>query len=178
MTTPETLTRGKPKRNKTWYCSAKCCSWSFMQSAWIWSCNYWDKLRGSRDLTTLENYEAQTVWIVLGRAHDSSYMNLKNILGLYLKDSCSVSLATSFPSPAPFSKFFVLDTELRQVWQHETFSRKYQFKGNVLNCLRKTMSSSADQLSSHTLLGITYTRSVQKHLQTEYWLDNSKQLCG
>lgn len=101
-------------------------------------------------------------------------MNLKNILGLYLKDSCSVSLATSFLSPALFGKFFVLDTELRQVWQHETFSRKYQFKGNVLSCLTKTMSSSAYQLSSHTLLGITYTRSMQKHLQTEYWLDNSK----
>lgn len=38
------------------------------------------------------------------------------------------------------------------------------------------MSSSADQLSSHTLLGVSYTRSVEMHLQIEYCLDNSEQL--
>lgn len=88
-----------------------------------------------------------------------------------------LSLATSFfLSPTPFCKCFVLDTEVRQVWQHETFSRKYQFKWNVLDYLTKTMSSSADQLSSHTLLGVSYTRSVEMHLQIEYCLDNSEQL--
>lgn len=89
----------------------------------------------------------------------------------------SGKLGRKFFACPHFCKFFVLNTEVRQVWQHETFLAENinSIQGNALKYLAKTMSSYTDQLSSRTLLDITHTRSVQMHLQAECSLDKSKQ---